>query len=379
MTNGQGAPTLLGGQTQIDIRAIERELSELWKSAAQGDGDQRGAVTRACTLNLVVVTHGDGSSQAVTDVIDQLTGTHPNRAIVVSLLEGEPAEGEPPIDAWAQAHCQIPAPGRPQVCCEQITIVARGAAMSRVPGTILPLLVPDLPVVVWYPHGEPFRDQLFLRLAELADRVVIDSETFADPAGGLMRLAELAGGTPLVGDIAWDRLTVWRELVAQCFDSPALTTQLGHVERVRLVCGPEASQLPTLLLGGWLAARLGWQLAEKTVSEAQTELRMRRAGGGSIQVVLERGQAEGQAAGHIARVEIVCPDLRIDIGPSERAGSLMTRIAAAGRPPLLRSARWQRPDIVELLAVEVRLLRRDLSYEDVLHAAAAILAGQPGA
>lgn len=367
MISSNNSPTLLGGQTQIDIRAIERELTELWKSAAQSDGDQRGMVTRACTLNLVVVTRSGSASQAVTDAVDRLTGTHPNRAIVVSLTASSDSS-QAPIDVWVQAHCQIPAPGRPQVCCEQITIEARRDGVTRIPGTILPLLVPDLPVVVWYPEGEPFGDPLFERLSELADRVVVDSERFVNPEGGLQRLAGLIGGMPLAGDLAWGRLTIWRELIAQCFDTPAFAAQLHQIKRVRIAYEIGCSRVPALMLAGWLATRLNWRLLSRSGPAEATELRMEHPSG-EVLIEIQRSMSTSTGAAHLAAVELACPDLRISIGSGEHAGTLMTRIEASGRPTLLRSARWQRPDTSELLAVDLRVLGRDRTYEEALRIA----------
>jgi glucose-6-phosphate dehydrogenase assembly protein OpcA len=361
---------LLGGQTHIDIRAIERELSELWKSAAQTDGDQRSMVTRACTLNFIAVTRSLAASNAVTEAIDRLTGTHPNRAIVVN-VSPDVDSSEPLLDVWVQAHCQIPAPGRSQVCCEQITIAARGDGIARVRGTILPLLVADLPVAVWYPEGEPFGDPLFDRLAELADRVIVDTEGFVDPEGGLRRLAGLVGSELLVGDLAWGRLTVWRELIAQCFDTPALISHLNRLERVRIVYGAGASRVPGLMIAGWLATRLGWRFVGRSGPTEAAELRMARPGG---EVLVElRREASDKASSHIRSVDLHSPDLHITVGPGEHGNTLMTQIDSTGRPRLLRSARWQRPDTTDLLATDLRLLGRDRAYEQVLRAAASLI------
>src|SRR4029079_15347299 len=123
-------------------------------------------------------TGGGRAVDEVTTTVGELTSCHPNRAIVVGATPGAADEL---LAAWVQAHCQMPGPGRPQVCCEQITIEARGPAVARVPGTVLPLLVPDLPVMFWWPRGAPFDDPLFARLCDLADRVIVDSATSDAP------------------------------------------------------------------------------------------------------------------------------------------------------------------------------------------------------
>jgi glucose-6-phosphate dehydrogenase assembly protein OpcA len=365
------APTLLGGQTQIDIRAIERELTELWKTAA-GDDELGGAVTRACTLNLIAVSYGASAEQSVTIAVDRLTGTHPHRALVVHIEEPQTTQ-TPPIEAWVQAHCQIPAPGRPQVCCEQITIVTHGEGVLRVPGIILPLLVADVPIVVWYPEGEPFGDALFARLAELADRVVIDTEHFVDPEGGLRRLVAMRSEQMVVGDLAWGRLTLWRELIAQCFDSAVLLGQITQLERVRITYGARCSRVPGLLLTAWLVARLGWRIIGKSGPTEATLLRFQRPDGGEVMVELRRITTSEEQATHLVAVEIIAPDQRISIEAGAHSGMLMTKIESDQRPALLRSASWHRPDTAELLATELRLLRRDRAYESVLQLAVSFI------
>jgi len=263
----------LESRTNVDVRAIERELSALWQQANQ---DQPDAVTRVCVLNLVTVVHSGRTADHVTDIIALLNTRHPNRAIVVSALPEEGA-GAPVLEAWVQAHCRLPAPGRPQVCCEQITIEARGAAVARVPGTVLPLLVPDVPVMLWWPHGEPVGDPRFLKFADVVDRVIVDSATFDAPEAGLARMAALlpaetetqeqedqpsARGTA-ISDLSWSRLTPWRELTAQFFDTPALAAHLAEITRITVDYearpGAAADRSQALLLVGWLAARLGWR------------------------------------------------------------------------------------------------------------------------
>src|SRR5262245_47136371 len=150
------ASARLGERTHIDVRAIERELNDLWKQLAEGEsGEPHQAVTRTCVLNLIVVTGGGKAAEHATETVAKLTGRHPNRAFVISAA---PNARKDVLDAWAQMHCQMPSPGRPLVCGEQISIDARGAAVDRVPGTLLPLLIPDVPVMLWWPRGAPLDD-----------------------------------------------------------------------------------------------------------------------------------------------------------------------------------------------------------------------------
>lgn len=251
-------------QVRVDIRAIERELNEIWKSVADENNGAQSAVTRTCVLNLLVLSFsGMKGIDPATAVIDRLTSQHPNRAIVIGASDASDA---PLLDAWVQAHCQMPAPGRPQVCCEQITIEARGAtAIGRIPALVLQLLVPDLPVMLWLPDGAWPDREVVRRLSEIADRVIVDTANFADPAAALLQIAALIRERASVSDLAWGRLTAWRELVAQFFDAREHQAHLNEVQRVAIdyAASDAAARVQALLLAGWLASRLGWQFAGK--------------------------------------------------------------------------------------------------------------------
>src|SRR5262245_334306 len=83
---------ILGERAHIDVRAIERELTALWKQAADDQSEGGQAVTRTCVLNLVVATTGGRAVDEVTATVGQLTARHPNRAIVVGATPGAAEE-----------------------------------------------------------------------------------------------------------------------------------------------------------------------------------------------------------------------------------------------------------------------------------------------
>jgi len=76
MTTSTSAP--LGERVRIDVRAIERELNDLWKQLAE-DAEDEGhhAVTRTCVLNLIVVTGGGRAAEHATETVARLTARIP--------------------------------------------------------------------------------------------------------------------------------------------------------------------------------------------------------------------------------------------------------------------------------------------------------------
>jgi glucose-6-phosphate dehydrogenase assembly protein OpcA len=224
-----------GVETAVDVARVERQLRELWKLAGPN-------VTRASLFNLVAWCETAESRDRAAEIIGDITGRVPCRAIVV-LAESNAADE---LSATVTARCQLPAGGRKQVCCEQISITAGGSRVGRVESAVLPLLEGDLPTVLWWRGNFTEQPALFQRWEDVASRVIFDSST--DPC---------ASNPPANGtDLNWTRLALWRELWADCFDDPAVRAALPAMKRltVEYGCGPGA-HWRALLFAGWVTAQ----------------------------------------------------------------------------------------------------------------------------
>jgi glucose-6-phosphate dehydrogenase assembly protein OpcA len=279
----------------------------------------------------------------------------------------------------------MPSPGRPQVCGEQISIEARGAAVDLGAGTLLPLLVPDVPVMLWWPRGEPADDPRFLKFADLVDRVIVDSATFAAPEAGLVHLAALlnrdsgqAGAGTAISDLSWSRLTPWRELIAQFFDAPALVAHLAQIERVvvgyEARAGAAADRSQALLLVGWLAARLGWRAAGPASEQPEgTTLHLASATGAPIAVELRPAPPADDALDRLSALAIECRRARFTIARDHTPDCAVARSEIAGMQPIQRKVRLERLDEAELIGEELRLLGHDQTFETVLKVTADLI------
>jgi glucose-6-phosphate dehydrogenase assembly protein OpcA len=376
--------------TTVDLGAIERELGQLWKENAAEAGGQ--AVTRALTLNLVARATDSATAERISEVVQGLTASHPNRTVLASL---RPGEAEPRLDAFVQANCLLGNRGAPQVCGEQITIDARGAAVAQVASLVLPLLVPDLPVVLWLPGPDPFADPLLGRLRGVIDRLIVDSRSFAEPARELVEMARFDAADPVgpgagpagpaLSDLGWAELTPWRELAAQFFDTRALLPHLHRMDKVEIdyvPAGGRANHVQGLLLAGWLAACLRWAPLEDAVSQEGDTLRLHlrrpavNVGPSAIRLVTVEIRAlapdagpPGIAALRMRALDGITADFSVELGADD--GMALTTAQVAGMAPVRRLARCERQGDGELLAAELRLLSRDRTFGAALRVAGA--------
>jgi glucose-6-phosphate dehydrogenase assembly protein OpcA len=222
---------------------ILRELADLWATL--------GSVLRACTLTLVVLEEASGDAAELGETIAALMPEHPARTIVVRLS----GAGERALAERVYAQCWMPFGERRQICCEQIEITASDAALADLPSVVLPLAAPDLPVIVWSRSARLFEMPPFGAIARMAAKVVVDGAGFADPKRALRLLAETArSGIPL-GDLAWTRLTRWRETLARLFENRDHLAKLAGISSVRVVYNGEFATA-AWYMGAWIVDAL---------------------------------------------------------------------------------------------------------------------------
>jgi glucose-6-phosphate dehydrogenase assembly protein OpcA len=355
--------TPLDGPVTAD--AVEDALAASWRRV-RSTRDPGYPVVRASVLSLIVCVAEPSATDRAFDAIRNLSRLHPSRTII--LLPDGYTHGED-VRIWHSTGCAGGDDRERVVCGEQVVIAARGKAISFLPSLTDQLMLTDLPSFLWWVGDVlPPHDTLFDHLTRLADRLVVDSSDFVDLGASLARLDQLAHRRHqpcFPSDLNWARLTPWRELVAQFFDSPALRPHLFCLDEISVDYGSVDGSgfAQTVLLVGWIASQLGWQL-----DLSAQRVRLRRADGcvvsiatrsiaeasvpGLLQVAL---RADGTAIFKIAR-------------ESDRAQAL-TEADIAGAPALRRIARFESGDLSSLLADELVLFQRDRVYEAVLRLA----------
>jgi glucose-6-phosphate dehydrogenase assembly protein OpcA len=372
----------------IDALRLERELNAMWaemsapKGEAQADGATKtsAGVVRACVLNLVVYTENAEARAEVDDLLGAVVERHPCRAIV---LAAERGASEARLEAFVSTRCQLSTRGAKRICGEQITVEAAGQAVETASTAVAPLLVPDVPVFLWWKDIPHYDDKLFTRLAGMADRVVIDSASFDEPYEDLRRLTRLLeGGRLRLSDLNWGRLTSWRSLVANFWDVADYRTSLSQIEQVRIEYDPpdraHTQVAPKALLAlGWLASCLGWEVADggSTLSEGNAQFRLRGGGGHEFEAVLA---ATGDTAGRDGWLTSLTisttagDEFYVKLLPGEhklRTGACLKDVGHTVGRVLSYEARSEG----QRLSAELDILSRDLVYERAVASAARML------
>ncbi len=286
----------------VDIDRIEAELTKLRYFTAGDPEGAEGFAIRTSLVNVVVYAEDDDIAAQASRVIEDLAAHHPSRALVVI---ARPSEDESRIDASLAAHCHL-APGvDQQVCCEEITLHVSGRAAFHLHSIIVPLLIPDLPVVVWWAGPLPDKSHLIEELCEVANHLIVDSSRFADQLGDLARIREFASlHDCAIGDLNYERLRPWRDLVEQHTGTAGLGDWLSSVKSAEIRYTEQTKQPPAqaILFLAWLAEHCAWDLG--SVSARGSDRLTLKQNEREIPVYLEPVKYEGVGRGWLVSIKL---------------------------------------------------------------------------
>jgi glucose-6-phosphate dehydrogenase assembly protein OpcA len=212
---------------------------------------ETGACVPARVLNLVCVVDASMSG-AISDRLLKAGRYHASRTILCAVERDRTAIGAVATLGTALHRSR----GDFALLRETVTLELGERHLPHLDTIVDPLVVSDLPTVVWCAHGYDDAVRVLLPLAQVA---LLDSSDRADAATALAEVCELLRRAYVV-DLAWLRSTPWRERVAAAFDLPLRRAELGAIRAVTIHHHAD-SAVAGLLVLGWLASRLGWRLA----------------------------------------------------------------------------------------------------------------------
>jgi len=225
--------------------AIEAALRELLRKRHAANR----ALAPARVLNLIVVVDREWKGE-IANRLDRVGRYHASRTILCAVEDGRQT-----LDATATMSYDESAHGEVHPMHEKVEIDLGSEQVARLDTIVDPVLVAELPTMLWSPHGH---DEAIDALLSMIDVILLDSDD-REGTSGLDRASGLLPSAYVV-DLAWLRTTPWRERLAASFDLPERLAGLEELTEVSVRHRP-SSAASAALLAGWLASRLHWEVA----------------------------------------------------------------------------------------------------------------------
>ncbi len=253
--------------------AIEAALRDLLR---ERHSENEGFLP-ARVLNMIAFVDREWSGE----VANRLRGVGRNHASRLLVLSFEPNRER------LNARVSIASEGRPArgelVLLRETVVVEIGNRHLDDLLTIAdPLVVSDLPTLLWSPHGH---HEIVRQLMGLAQAVLVDSVDEPVAAEGIEWACSLTGQAYVV-DLAWLRSTPWRERIAASFHPVARRPELQAIASITVRHHPD-STVAAMLLIGWLASRLGWETSPLTTAKDALDGKALDAAGKEVALRLE--------------------------------------------------------------------------------------------
>lgn len=204
--------------------------------AIDAERHRMGSPATGMVMTLLILSDEEYAADA-TNAAVTAARQHPMRILT---LIPRPGRGSDQIDAQIMVGGDD-GPG------EVAIVRLRGDRSTHANSVVIPLLLPDTPVVAWWPVDAPpvCADDPIGRHAQ---RRITDMATAPDAREALR--IRLAGYVPGDTDLSWTRITSWRSALASMLDQ-----DVYDVHAARVISEPDSPS--ALLLAGWLKWALG--------------------------------------------------------------------------------------------------------------------------
>ncbi|MEE6163682.1 MULTISPECIES: glucose-6-phosphate dehydrogenase assembly protein OpcA [Mycobacteriaceae] len=215
--------------------------------------EEGGAITLGRVLTLVIAPNNESLLEESIEAANAASREHPCRVIVV--IPGDRLATEARLDAQLRV-------GRDAGANEVVVLRLSGPLANHASSVVTPFLLPDTPVVTWWPDlapKVPSQDPL----GKLAIRRITDATNGENPLACIK--SRLAGYSTGDTDLAWSRVTYWRALLTAAVDQ-------GPYEPITSALVSGLKDEPALdIMAGWLASRIDGPVT-RAVGELKVEL-----------------------------------------------------------------------------------------------------------
>ncbi|WP_394285005.1 glucose-6-phosphate dehydrogenase assembly protein OpcA [Corynebacterium sp.] len=219
-------------------------------SKALLDSQENYSLATGRVLTLIVVASVDDDLDAILVPVRDASHEHPARVLVMLT---DPGAKTSRLDAKIML-------GEDSGASELVLMRLFGEMAKHLDDVVTPLLLPDTPIVAWWPTAAPARPAEH-PIGRIAQRRVTNARHNIS-GNALLRLS--SGYTPGDSDMMWSRITNWRGIVASALD------RYPHEEVLSAEVAGPADNPSVDIAAGWLADRLGTPV-ERTVQECEDD------------------------------------------------------------------------------------------------------------
>jgi glucose-6-phosphate dehydrogenase assembly protein OpcA len=252
------------------------------------DKKQTGSlINRACLFNLIIYTNESRRASYFLDIVRLITAKFPCRII---FIWSDDSAKEPYIRVRQALDSNE---GGLHSNSDQFLIEASKERLDRVPIIILPYLVPDLPIYLFWGQDPTTENTILPHLQKYATRLIFDSESCDNLKLFSQNMITRSESSPIeITDMNWARIGSWRDVLAQAFDTQERIEQLSSSKQITITYNDRPSDIslhPTtqaLYLQAWLASQLKWEF-DKWEKEGRSIRVYYRSGKNLIKVILQ--------------------------------------------------------------------------------------------
>lgn len=264
-------------------------------------------------LTLLVALNARDDIGSILTTVREATREHPARVLVLILGdEDAPTSLDAEIVVGADAGAS-----------EMVVMQLHGELSRHLDAVVTPLLLPDTPIVAWWPTNAPACPAQ-APLGNIAQRRITNSH---HAVYGNQVVRAVSGYTPGDSDMMWSRITPWRGVVASALDRcPG-----ARIEAVEITGCPSDPSVE--VAAGWLASALGVPVSRFSAD----------------------GPADDAAPIHLLKLVADIGDISVEVIDANSV-----QVSVPGRPDtfVALSARTD----AECLAEELRHLDPDATY-----------------
>lgn len=337
--------------------------------AKKGDGlkaDGNGAKSTQYALD----TSGAGFADAIASV-------NPCRIIALCPTVGAD-EG---VNAQVSAYCPVQKrTSTTLICCEYITLRGTQAALDRISGMIPELAIADLPKFVWWKATPDPNHDLFKRIAESSNSIILDSSHFNATEEDLLAVQDLIESGLNIADLNWRRLFNWQELTAEAFDPPERRPHVQEIDQVTIDY-EKGNPAQAFMFLGWFASRLQWHpVAYENVGGEYDIKKIKFVGADQRQIEVELAAipiAAGEIPGDLIGLRLMSTNPQADcctILCSQIAGCMRMESGGGAQNCRIEQVTPMFDQQAEkLLSQQLQRWSRDTLYEESMAVTAQIL------